>query len=122
MMRFAWCGTMTFALAALAATAAAATIEQPMLREIAGAPDPVQLRATVQALVGFGTRHTLSETASPRRGIGAARRWAQARFVEIGRGCGGARRPTAPSPAARRNPGPSPHGGRCASPHGGMCT
>ncbi len=89
MMRFAWCGTMTFALAALAATAAAATIEQPMLREIAGAPDPVQLRATVQALVGFGTRHTLSETASPRRGIGAARRWAQARFVEIGRGCGG---------------------------------
>src|SRR5258708_25673229 len=83
---------MPFALAALAGTAAAATIEQPMLREIAGAPDPAQLRATVQALVGFGTRHTLSETASPRRGIGAARRLAQARFVEIGRGCGA--RPT----------------------------
>ncbi|HEY2635480.1 MAG TPA: M28 family peptidase, partial [Steroidobacteraceae bacterium] len=52
-------------------------------------PDPGQLQATVRALVGFGTRHTLSDTASPKRGIGAARRWAQSRFVEIGRDCGG---------------------------------
>ena len=88
-MRFKWRGT-ALALAAVAATAgAAAANEQPILRDIAGAPDPVQLQATVQALVGFGTRHTLSDTTSPRRGIGAARRWAQARFVEIGRGCGG---------------------------------
>src|SRR5258708_35443224 len=89
-MSFAKCSAMTFGLAAIAATAgAAAPVEQPILREIAGSPDPGQLQATVQALVGFGTRHTLSETASPRRGIGAARRWAQSRFAEIGRGCGG---------------------------------
>src|SRR5882757_40041 len=74
-------------LGAAACTAAAA--EQPILREISGSPDPGQLQATVQALVGFGTRHTRSDTASTKRGIGAARRWAQSRFVEIGRDCGG---------------------------------
>jgi Zn-dependent M28 family amino/carboxypeptidase len=75
----------------LTATAAvtAAGAEQPVLRDIARSPDPVQLQSTVQTLVGFGTRHTLSDTTSPRRGIGAARRWAQSRFVEIGRDCGG---------------------------------
>jgi Zn-dependent M28 family amino/carboxypeptidase len=72
-----------------AAACAAAAAEQPILREISGSPDPGQLQATVQTLVGFGTRHTLSDTASPKRGIGAARRWAQARFEQIGRDCGG---------------------------------
>jgi len=63
--------------------------DQPVLQEIAGAPDPAQLQATVQGLVGFGTRHTLSDTVSPKRGIGAARRWVQSRFEKIGRDCGG---------------------------------
>lgn len=82
--------TMTCAAAMLCAAAcAAAAAEQPVLREIAVSPDPVPLQATVQALVGFGTRHTLSDTASPKRGIGAARRWAQSRFEQIGRDCGG---------------------------------
>ena len=53
------------------------------------APDPARLRATVEALVGFGTRHTLSTTTDPERGIGAARNWAAARFDTIGRACGG---------------------------------
>ena len=35
---------------------------------------PERIRATVDALVSFGTRHTLSDTASDTRGIGAARR------------------------------------------------
>ena len=89
-------GTMNGALAMLSAAVfcaagafGASAAEQPMLREIARAPDPKQLEATVQALVGFGTRHTLSDTASPTRGIGAARRWAQSRFDQIGRDCGG---------------------------------
>jgi Zn-dependent M28 family amino/carboxypeptidase len=72
-----------------AAACAAAAAEQPILREISGSSDPGQLQATVQALVGFGTRHTLSDTASSKRGIGAARRWAQSRFEQIGRDCGG---------------------------------
>ena len=77
------------AVVMLGAAACAAAAEQPILREISGSPDPGQLQATVQTLVGFGTRHTLSDTASPKRGIGAARRWAQSRFEQIGRDCGG---------------------------------
>ena len=34
-----------------------------------------RLEQTVRALAGFGTRHTLSDTASSERGIGAAREW-----------------------------------------------
>jgi Zn-dependent M28 family amino/carboxypeptidase len=63
--------------------------EQPVLREIAAAPDPAQLQATVTALVNFGTRHTLSDTTSATHGIGAARRWTRLRFEQIARDCGG---------------------------------
>src|SRR5215216_23724 len=62
--------------------------DQALLREAAAAVDPAQLRATITRLVGFGTRHTLSETRSETRGIGAARRWVQSRFVALGRECG----------------------------------
>src|SRR5690348_18225869 len=47
----------------------------PELHEIAGAVKASNLHATDVALVGFGTRHTLSTTTSKTRGIGAARRW-----------------------------------------------
>ena len=53
------------------------------------APSPQRLRATVEALVGFGTRHTLSTTTDPKRGIGAARDWTARQFEAIGRDCGG---------------------------------
>ncbi len=53
------------------------------------APSAARLKADVTAMVGFGTRHTASTTTDPKRGIGAARSWAAARFTEIGRGCGG---------------------------------
>ena len=52
-------------------------------------PSPVRLKASVAALVGFGTRHTLSSTTDPKRGIGAARTWAAQQFAAIGRDCGG---------------------------------
>jgi hypothetical protein len=52
-------------------------------------PSPAAMKATVTALVGFGTRHSLSDTADPKRGIGAARAWAKARFEAIGAACGG---------------------------------
>jgi Zn-dependent M28 family amino/carboxypeptidase len=87
-------GACTYAITAavfamlLAGSAWAAPKEQPRLREIAAAADPAQLRASIEALVSFGTRHTLSDTASPTRGIGAARRWAQSRFEQISRDCG----------------------------------
>ena len=77
------------ALAPLVMAVAGASPEQPILRDIAAAPDAAQLEATVRALVGFGTRHSLSDTTSTKRGIGAARRWAQSRFEQIGRDCSG---------------------------------
>ncbi|WP_267397334.1 MULTISPECIES: M20/M25/M40 family metallo-hydrolase [unclassified Sphingomonas] len=52
-------------------------------------PSQARLKADVTSLVGFGTRHTLSTTTDPHRGIGAARTWMAAQFDAIGRGCGG---------------------------------
>jgi Zn-dependent M28 family amino/carboxypeptidase len=52
-------------------------------------PDPAALQATITRLVAFGTRHTLSETTSDVRGIGAARRWVSARFTALSQDCGG---------------------------------
>lgn len=48
-----------------------------------------RLRADVEALVGFGTRHTLSSPDDPQRGIGAARRWGEAQFRAASEACGG---------------------------------
>ena len=65
----------------------------PLALVLAGAAppaaDPAALRSTITALVGFGTRHTLSSATDPVRGIGAARRWAAARLTAIGGTCGG---------------------------------
>ncbi len=43
----------------------------------------------IRKLVSFGTRHTMSETESDTRGIGAARRWIQSEFEKISENCGG---------------------------------
>jgi Zn-dependent M28 family amino/carboxypeptidase len=63
--------------------------EQPALHALASAPSEVELRDTITRLVGFGTRHTLSDTKSNKRGIGAARRWVKSRFEAISHDCGG---------------------------------
>ena len=55
----------------------------------AAAVSAAELRRTIATLVGFGTRHTLSDQASPMRGIGAARAWAAGRFAAIAADCGG---------------------------------
>ena len=59
------------------------------LREIPDSVSETELHATIAKLVGFGTRHTLSDTKSSKRGIGAARRWVQSRFEAISKDCGG---------------------------------
>lgn len=56
---------------------------------IADSASAVRIEASVRSLVGFGTRHTMSDTVSPTRGIGAARRWIFAEFEKISRACGG---------------------------------
>ena len=63
--------------------------EVDRLYDIAIAPSPERIRADIQTLVNFGTRHTLSETESATRGIGAARRWIFAEFEKISAACGG---------------------------------
>jgi Zn-dependent M28 family amino/carboxypeptidase len=70
---------------------------QPLLREIAAGVDPAELRATIEKLVAFGTRHTLSDTRSETRGIGAARRWVQSRFAALSKDCGGCLEVATPS-------------------------
>ncbi len=63
--------------------------EHPALHQLVMAPSEVELQATITHLVGFGTRHTLSDTTSTTRGIGAARRWVKSRFAAISKNCGG---------------------------------
>ena len=63
--------------------------EHPALHQLVMAPSEVELLATITHLVGFGTRHTLSDTTSTTRGIGAARRWVKSRFAAISKNCGG---------------------------------
>ena len=46
-----------------------------------------RIEQDIKKLVGFGTRHTLSETLSKSRGIGAARRWIKAEFDQISSDC-----------------------------------
>jgi hypothetical protein len=48
-----------------------------------------RIEADIRTLAEFGTRHTLSETESDTRGIGAARRWIFEEFERISAECGG---------------------------------
>ena len=59
------------------------------LHNIGTAPSADRIQKDIQTLVNFGTRHTLSDTVSNTRGIGAARRWIKAEFEKISADCGG---------------------------------
>ena len=63
--------------------------EVQALYAIAAAVDADRIEADIRRLAGFGTRHTLSDTVSDTRGIGAARRWIHAEFERISQACGG---------------------------------
>lgn len=56
--------------------------------DIVAAVSAERVEADITKLVSFGTRHTLSETQSDNRGIGAARRWIEAEFNRISADCG----------------------------------
>jgi len=58
-------------------------------RAAAGEVSEARLHATVEKLVGFGTRHTLSSMSDPTRGIGAAERWVAEEFGRYSAACGG---------------------------------
>jgi len=65
------------------------TITPEELHKIGAAPSAERIERDIQTLVDFGTRHTLSDTVSSKRGIGAARRWIKAEFERISEDCGG---------------------------------
>ena len=80
-----------FLLVALAAQNPEASQAAPpatdgRLYSIATAVPAPATEGTIRKLVGFGTRHTLSDTASETRGIGAARRWLAAQFGAAAQG------------------------------------
>ena len=47
-----------------------------------------RIKKDITKLANFGTRHTLSDTISNTRGIGAARRWIKSEFDKISKNCG----------------------------------
>ncbi len=47
------------------------------------------LKANVEKLVSFGTRHTMSSTTDDRKGIGAARNWVLSKFRNYAQNAGG---------------------------------
>ena len=59
---------------------AAALLAAPAMATPADDVSQARLKAKVERLAAFGTRHTLSSQTDPKRGIGAARTWAEAEF------------------------------------------
>ncbi len=84
-------------LALLAAAPATAQRRAPVppppppasLTALADQVSEQSLRSYVERLVGFGTRHTLSDRNHPTRGIGAALNWTEAEFRRFSEACGG---------------------------------
>lgn len=58
------------------------------LKAIVAPVTAAQLKANVEKLVSFGTRHTLSSQTDPKRGIGAALEWTRSEFERYSAACG----------------------------------
>ena len=63
------------------------TQENQDLYDIIESVSSERIEKDIRTLVGFGTRHTLSDTISKSRGIGAARRWIKSEFESISEKC-----------------------------------
>ncbi|MDX6182830.1 M28 family metallopeptidase [Flavobacterium sp. Fl-77] len=61
-------------------TAISQTVEDPEIKKMIAEIKAESLEATVKKLVSFGTRHTLSDTKSKTKGIGAAQQWVKSEF------------------------------------------
>ena len=60
----------------------------PTVTTLVGEISPERIERTIRALAAFETRHTLSETESDTRGIGAARRWIKRELESCARRAG----------------------------------
>jgi hypothetical protein len=63
-----------------------ATRRQPGIDKIVADISPKRIEAYIRKLVSFETRHTMSDTTSDTRGIGAARRWIKGELERCGAG------------------------------------
>ena len=63
--------------------------ENQKIYDIINAVSSKSIKQDIEKLVSFGTRHTLSDTLSKSRGIGAARRWIKSEFDKISDTCDG---------------------------------
>ncbi len=73
-------------------TAAAQTTiirKDPDIKQMIDEVSAKNLENSVRKLVSFGTRHTMSDTASTTTGIGAARNWIKAEFEKYAKESGG---------------------------------
>jgi hypothetical protein len=61
----------------------------PQIQKIVGEISARNIEAGIRKLASFGTRHSLSETESETRGIGAARRWIKAEMERYSKEAGG---------------------------------
>ena len=61
--------------------------EYKVIYDIISEVSSERIKKDVKKLASFGTRHTLSDTLSEKRGIGAARRWIKYTFNEISKEC-----------------------------------
>jgi len=61
----------------------------PQMYDIIDSVSAQRIESDIRTLAGFGTRHTMSDTTSSTRGIGAARRWIKQEFEKISQRCGG---------------------------------
>lgn len=82
-------GMLTALAALISGPAGAQTAGAAALHDIVSRVSSARIQRDVETLVSFGTRHTLSETESDSRGIGAARRWIFSEFERISADCGG---------------------------------
>jgi hypothetical protein len=82
----------------------------PQIQRIVREVSASNIEAIIRKLASFGTRHTLSETESDSRGIGAARRWIKQEMERYGQLSGGRLRvefDQFTTPAAGRIPKPT---------------
>jgi len=70
----------------LAAPVLAQERRDPRVEAVVQRIDPARMQSTVQHLAGFGTRHTLSGTQGPGRGIVPAREWVAGEFAAVAKG------------------------------------
>ena len=81
--------TFFLLIGVMAASAAPAPKPNPQVAGVVKGISARNIEASIRKLVSFGTRHTLSDTTSEARGVGAARRWLQAEFERYAKDSGG---------------------------------